>query len=153
MPARSTAEMCTNTSLPPSLGWMKPKPFWPLNHLTVPVDIFCPSEDISRVTTTRFQFNLSMSLGRDPRAHSERHGSLSNEHNLSVGDQKSKVKLLINLNGGVGAWSTALHSQQADSPLSLVNARSGTEAEDGGCRSLGRWLFALLEFRNLSGQV
>src|SRR6202000_2843497 len=39
-PARSTALMCTNTSLPPSLGWMKPKPFWPLNHFTVPVVIF-----------------------------------------------------------------------------------------------------------------
>src|ERR1700712_1461162 len=37
MPARSTAEMCTNTSLLPSSGWMKPKPLVPLNHLTVPV--------------------------------------------------------------------------------------------------------------------
>jgi hypothetical protein len=25
--------------LPPSSGWMKPKPFWPLNHFTVPVDM------------------------------------------------------------------------------------------------------------------
>src|SRR5690349_18557192 len=40
MPARSTAEMCTNTSGPPASGWMKPKPFWPLNHFTVPVAIF-----------------------------------------------------------------------------------------------------------------
>jgi hypothetical protein len=36
IPARSTALMCTNTSWPPSSGWMKPKPFWPLNHFTVP---------------------------------------------------------------------------------------------------------------------
>jgi len=36
IPARSTALMCTNTSLPPSSGWIKPKPFWPLNHFTVP---------------------------------------------------------------------------------------------------------------------
>src|SRR5262249_38899720 len=36
IPARSTALMCTNTSLPPSSGWMKPKPFWILNHFTVP---------------------------------------------------------------------------------------------------------------------
>ena len=43
-PARSTAEMCTNTSLPPSSGWIKPKPFWPLNHLTVPVAIVALSE-------------------------------------------------------------------------------------------------------------
>src|ERR1700723_459305 len=39
MPARSTALMCTNTSLPPLSGWMKPKPFVALNHLTVPVVI------------------------------------------------------------------------------------------------------------------
>jgi hypothetical protein len=36
IPARSTALMCTKTSLLPSSGWMKPKPFWPLNHFTVP---------------------------------------------------------------------------------------------------------------------
>src|SRR4028119_2525140 len=29
--------MCTNTSLPPSSGWMKPKPLSGLNHFTVPV--------------------------------------------------------------------------------------------------------------------
>src|SRR6266481_86301 len=27
IPARSTALMCTKTSLPPSSGWIKPKPF------------------------------------------------------------------------------------------------------------------------------
>jgi hypothetical protein len=32
---RSTALMCTKTSLPPSSG--NPKPFWALNHFTVPV--------------------------------------------------------------------------------------------------------------------
>src|SRR6516164_3776445 len=52
-PARSTALMCTKTSFPPSLGWIKPKPFWPLNHLTVPVGIFF-SKSISRVTITRY---------------------------------------------------------------------------------------------------
>src|SRR5262249_54002137 len=36
IPARSTALTCTKTSLPPSSGWMNPKPFWPLNHFTVP---------------------------------------------------------------------------------------------------------------------
>src|SRR5262249_33677223 len=36
IPARSTALMCTKTSLPPSSGLMKPKPFWLLNHFTVP---------------------------------------------------------------------------------------------------------------------
>jgi len=39
IPARSTALMCTNTSLLPSLGWMKPNPFWLLNHFTVPCGI------------------------------------------------------------------------------------------------------------------
>src|SRR6266851_6727369 len=39
MPARSTALMCTNTSLEPSAGWMNPKPFWALKNFTVPVAI------------------------------------------------------------------------------------------------------------------
>src|SRR6266576_3540140 len=38
-PARSTALMWANTSLPPSSGCMKPKPFVALNRLTVPVVI------------------------------------------------------------------------------------------------------------------
>src|ERR1700731_1922767 len=38
-PADCTAEMCTNTSLPPSWGAIKPKPLVVLNHLTVPVAI------------------------------------------------------------------------------------------------------------------
>jgi hypothetical protein len=33
------AEKCTNTSLPPSEGEIKPKPLDSLNHLTVPVVI------------------------------------------------------------------------------------------------------------------
>src|SRR6056297_272200 len=40
-PARSTAEMWTNTSLPPPSGAMKPKPLVVLNHFTVPVAM-CP---------------------------------------------------------------------------------------------------------------
>src|SRR5215468_3240819 len=36
IPARSTALMCTKTSLPPLSGCIKPKPFWTLNHFTVP---------------------------------------------------------------------------------------------------------------------
>src|ERR1700688_35509 len=39
MPARSTALICTNTSVPPPSGAMKPKPLVALNHLTVPVAI------------------------------------------------------------------------------------------------------------------
>src|SRR3979411_957772 len=63
MPARSTALMCTNTSLPPSSGAMKPKPLVALNHLTVPVVILsspkmrecamCPRA--SRAGLIRFQ--------------------------------------------------------------------------------------------------
>ena len=37
MPARSTAEMCTNASGCPSSRWMKPKPFIALKNLTTPV--------------------------------------------------------------------------------------------------------------------
>src|SRR5664279_801216 len=37
MPARSTAETWTKTSLPPPSGVMKPKPFVALKNLTVPV--------------------------------------------------------------------------------------------------------------------
>ncbi|MEH7876270.1 hypothetical protein V7799_00610 [Rhizobium laguerreae] len=37
MPARSTAEIWTNTSALPSSGSMNPKPFVALNHFTVPV--------------------------------------------------------------------------------------------------------------------
>ena len=33
IPARSTALMCTKTSLPPSSGWMKPKPFLAIEPL------------------------------------------------------------------------------------------------------------------------
>ena len=39
IPARSTALICTKTSLLPSSGWMKPNPFSPLNHFTVPCAI------------------------------------------------------------------------------------------------------------------
>ena len=38
--AIKTAEMCTKTSLPPSSGWMKPKPLVGLNHFTVPIAMF-----------------------------------------------------------------------------------------------------------------
>src|SRR4028119_211048 len=38
-PARSTAEMWTNTSLRPPSGSMKPKPLVALNHFTVPLAI------------------------------------------------------------------------------------------------------------------
>ncbi len=41
MPARSTAEIWTNTSFEPSSGWMKPKPLVRLNHFTVPAAIMC----------------------------------------------------------------------------------------------------------------
>jgi hypothetical protein len=37
MPAASTAVACTNTSLPPSSGVMKPKPFAELKNLTLPL--------------------------------------------------------------------------------------------------------------------
>src|ERR1700749_4714543 len=39
MPAASTAVACTNTSLPPPSGAMKPKPFEVLKNFTVPIVI------------------------------------------------------------------------------------------------------------------
>src|SRR6195952_1947683 len=44
-PAFSTAEICTNTSLPPLLGWMNPKPLVGLNHFTVPLAITSSPQD------------------------------------------------------------------------------------------------------------
>src|SRR5918995_3774091 len=38
-PSPAIPEKCTNASLPPSSGVMKPKPFSSLNHLTTPVAI------------------------------------------------------------------------------------------------------------------
>ena len=61
-PARSTVLLWTNTSLPPSSGCMKPKPFVALNRLTVPVVILtsprcanarCPHDP--RASLIRFQ--------------------------------------------------------------------------------------------------
>src|SRR6478672_6777270 len=40
MPAASTAVACTNTSLPPPSGAMKPKPLAVLKNFTVPIVIF-----------------------------------------------------------------------------------------------------------------
>src|SRR5215467_6803875 len=44
-PACSTAEIWTNTSLPPACGWINPSPLVGLNHFTVPRAI-----SISQVT-------------------------------------------------------------------------------------------------------
>src|SRR5438445_13221245 len=47
---------------------MNPKPFWPLNHFTVPVVIFFSKEHICafRATFTRNRFNSSMSMEKEP---------------------------------------------------------------------------------------
>src|SRR5437588_4293980 len=47
---------------------MNPKPFWPLNHFTVPVVIFFSKAHICafRVTLTQNRFNSSMSLEKEP---------------------------------------------------------------------------------------
>src|SRR6516225_12144307 len=56
--------MWTNTSFPPSLGWMKPKPFCPLNHLTVPVRIFFSKAHLAR--QSRDSIQLSDDFGKEP---------------------------------------------------------------------------------------
>src|SRR6516164_10499339 len=40
--------MCTNTSLEHSSGWIKPYPFWTLNHFPVPVAIVSPFKKARR---------------------------------------------------------------------------------------------------------
>jgi hypothetical protein len=69
-PARSTALMCTNTSLPPSSGAMKPKPLVALNHLTVPVVIFLLQDAQKRDVPARPSRGLdpisAMSWGMEP---------------------------------------------------------------------------------------
>src|ERR1700733_6146898 len=70
MPARSTALICTNTSLPPSSGWIKPKPLVALNHLTVPVDILLLQDAHKRAVPARLSRELdpisAMSWGGEP---------------------------------------------------------------------------------------
>src|SRR5690606_41821711 len=52
MPARSSAVACTNTSLPPSSGWMKPKPFWALKNFTIPFCMELPFHTYMRACAT-----------------------------------------------------------------------------------------------------
>src|SRR3979411_1793862 len=52
-PAFSTAEICTNTSLPPLLGWINPKPLVGLNHFTVPLAITSSPRDQKNKTDRR----------------------------------------------------------------------------------------------------
>jgi hypothetical protein len=52
-PARSTAPIWTNTSLPPLSGWMKPKPFWALNHFTVPEAMISILEKVRKSARVR----------------------------------------------------------------------------------------------------
>ncbi len=65
MPARSTAEICTKTSLEPSVGWMKPKPLVGLNHFTVPLGMIrLLNSEATRKTTHLFEHNERPTLGR-----------------------------------------------------------------------------------------
>src|SRR5215467_11794276 len=63
MPARSTALMCTNTSLLPSLGSMNPKPFWVLKNFTVPVAIMASLHCIAFYPITRASRGRSPNFG------------------------------------------------------------------------------------------
>jgi hypothetical protein len=59
--------------IPAIIGLDEAKTLLAIEPLNSTCRHFCPSKDKSRVTITRFQFNLSMSLGKGPQAHSERH--------------------------------------------------------------------------------
>src|SRR5271154_7063150 len=113
MPARSTAEMWTNTSFPPSCGWMKPKPFWELKNFTVPVAIPASIENADRrpCAARRSQpyVRIRRCLGKSP-----------------VGQKQEQANLERTLIWAQnGAISTPLHEQvRARGPIT-------TEAIDG----------------------
>src|SRR5207248_3024482 len=50
--------MCRNTSFEPSSGWIKPNPFWALNHLTVPFDIAFLRKSATRAPRVGIPFNV-----------------------------------------------------------------------------------------------
>src|SRR5882757_7240895 len=83
MPARSTAEMWTNTSFPPSAGWMKPKPFCELKNLTVPVAMTASIENADwRPRAARHSqpyVRIRRCLGKSPGRATTRTGKISNE--------------------------------------------------------------------------
>src|SRR5271156_6848925 len=83
MPARSTAEIWTNTSFPPSCGWMKPKPFWELKNLTVPVAIPASIENADRrpraARRSQPYVRIRRCLGKSPGRAKTRTGKISNE--------------------------------------------------------------------------
>src|SRR4051812_15634963 len=54
-PAFSTAEIWTNTSLPPPLGWMNPYPLVGLNHFTVPLAIHESPQELKQLQTIGFR--------------------------------------------------------------------------------------------------
>ena len=80
VPSPAIALKCTKTSGPPSSWVMKPKPFSPLNHFTVPVAMFC-SSFLARTSLTaargrsvrRPRGNCTWNYGREvmlnPRGH------------------------------------------------------------------------------------
>ena len=66
MPARSTAEMCTNASGCPSSRWMKPKPFIELKNLTTPGRLLARQLSLGRALGPfdRHRLALDSKVGR-----------------------------------------------------------------------------------------
>ena len=77
MPAASTAVACTNTSLPPPSGAMKPKPLEVLKNFTVPMVIYFPSNIVFHPHDMREQ-------GREKRDHQFREVSVGSARNEAV---------------------------------------------------------------------
>ena len=65
-PALSTAEICTNASREPSLGWMNPYPLLGLNHFTVPVAMGSPFALLIERAAIRL-LRLALPLANPPR--------------------------------------------------------------------------------------
>src|SRR3974377_2360101 len=78
---------------------MKPKPFWPLNHLTVTVGSFFPKA-FSRVTITRFQIQLVDVFGKEPAGAFKKAQRLI-EHSKRIGSaEKMQVSSDIPMRSG-----------------------------------------------------
>src|SRR5262245_26114351 len=92
MPARSTAVMWTNTSGPPLVGWMKPKPLCELKNFTIPVAAMLglllsdaerrlPARATSREPHVRFR----RCLGKRPSGRMTRQANLEPELHRPLG--------------------------------------------------------------------
>src|SRR6185295_4923456 len=124
-PARSTAEMCTNTSFVPSSGLMKPKPLVALKNLTVPVFMATPMEVAARDTACSIKLSVGEERGTPVPKHMDRPKANSTAHCA----RKSHAR--------VGAGANISIDPGAESAYGLVFLNRRPDAA-AGVRSVGR---------------